>query len=230
MDSTLLNRRAAIFVSSMQPLDDNILATYIKTFEPLKMYPSVNKGFGLKITPNGLIQEEINTLDLKYLDESVKITIGANRFDIVSTKSDEDINAFLLRVNEIKTKIKSIVNTEITRLALCATVTYSMDTKKNVEIYHKLSSQDDSPVEWLTRKVIRTDIEDKEKNIKLNNVYTISVNEPQLPNIYNLVLDIDINTHINNNVESINQLETSFWSYASGSITNAIKDYSDLFE
>lgn len=230
MDSTLLNRRASLFISSMQPLDDNILAMYIKTFEPLKMYPSINKGFGLKITPNGLIQEEINTLDLKYLDESVKITIGANRFDIISTKNDEDINAFLNRIKEIKVKIEPIVNTAITRLALCATVTYPLDMKKNVDIYHKLSSQDDAPVEWLTRKVIRAEIGDDEKNIKLNKVYTISVNEPQLPNIYNLVLDIDINTHINNNVESINQHETIFWPYASESITNAIKYYSDLFE
>ena len=81
MDIQLHNRRATLFVSGLQNFTENVLSKYILEFSNLGLLPSVNKGFDIKITPNGVESEDVISLDLKKLDETLKVAFGPDRID-----------------------------------------------------------------------------------------------------------------------------------------------------
>ena len=100
MDTQLHNRRATLFVSGLQNFTENVLSKYISEFSNLGLLPSVNKGFGIKITPNGIEPEDVISLDLKKLDETLKVAFGPDRIDIVSTQTNETWDSFCTTIIE----------------------------------------------------------------------------------------------------------------------------------
>lgn len=106
MDVQLHNRRATLFTLGMLNFTETLLTKYISEFSNLGLLPSVNKGFGIKITPNGIEQEEVISLDLKKLDETLKVSFGPDRIDIVSTKINETWDSFCRITKEISEIIK----------------------------------------------------------------------------------------------------------------------------
>ena len=70
MEWKIVNRRATLFVANPFNITEDILPLYISEFSNMRLLPSVNKGIGFKITPRGIEQEEVLSLDLKYLDNT----------------------------------------------------------------------------------------------------------------------------------------------------------------
>ena len=229
MNTQIVNRRATFFFVGQLNFNESILSKYISEFFQLNLLPSVNKGLGIKITPNGIEPEEVISLDLKKMDETLKVSFGPNRVDIVSTKVDdcwESFNATILRISLILKNERLVFN----RLALCANVSFSLDSGVGEETYRFLTNNDEHPVEWQIRKVIRTKFND---SILVNNVYTLSrnavvVNGTDLSD--KLILDLDFNTLSGTSVELIEAIQDSYWEATSAMIDDGIKHYISIFE
>lgn len=229
MNTQIVNRRATFFFVGQLNFNESILSKYISEFSQLNLLPSVNKGLGIKITPNGIEPEEVISLDLKKMDETLKVSFGPNRVDIVSTKVDdcwESFNATILRISLILRNERLVFN----RLALCANVSFSLDPGVGEQAYRILTNNDDHPVEWQIRKVIRTKFND---SILVNNVYTLSrnavvVNDTDLSD--KLILDLDFNTLSGTSVELIEAIQDSYWESTSAMIDDGIKHYISIFE
>ena len=95
MEVSVLNRRATLFVvPPIEVITESNLQKYISAFSDLKLLPSVNKGLALKITPQGVIQETVVSIEMKLIDDSFKVTTGPDRFDIFSIKKNKILNLF----------------------------------------------------------------------------------------------------------------------------------------
>ena len=233
MDTQLLNRRATLFVSGLQNFTEALLSKYISEFSNLGLLPSINKGFGIKITPNGIEPEEVVSLDLKKLDESLKVTFGPDRIDIVSTQVNETWHSFCKTITEIS----NIINKngmKFNRLALCANVSYALDDGQGNLAYTKLTKTDNEfPVEWQIRKVIRKELENNNQEcVLVNYVYTltrndITVNKSNMRD--KLILDLDFNTMAGISVEKIATIQSSFWGIMATKIENIIEKYKNIF-
>lgn len=104
---------------------------------------SVNKGFGIKITPNGIEPEDVISLDLKKLDETLKVAFGPDRIDIVSTQTNETWDSFCKTIIEISSIVNKI-GMKYNRLALCANISYALDNGQGNLAYAKLTKMSTS--------------------------------------------------------------------------------------
>lgn len=230
MNTQIINRRATFFFVGQLNFNESILSKYISEFAQLSLLPSVNKGLGIKITPNGIEPEEVISLDLKKMDETLKVSFGPNRVDIVSTKVDdswESFNSTILKISSILRNERLIFN----RLALCANVSFSLDSGIGEQAYGFLTNNNEEhPVEWQIRKVIRNKFND---SILVNNVYTLSrnavvVNDTDLSD--KVILDLDFNTLSGTSIELIETIRDSYWEATSAMIDDGIKHYISIFE
>ena len=67
MEWKFVNRRATLFVANPFNITEDILPLYVSEFSKMKLLPSVNKGLGFKITPQGIEQEEVLSLNYLYM-------------------------------------------------------------------------------------------------------------------------------------------------------------------
>ena len=168
---------------------------------------------------------------MKYLDETLKVSIGPERIDIVSKKADENWDSFREFLMKISKEITSQFNNDIIRYAQCASIRLKLDLKHAQEAYQKLFvDKDSNPVEWQLRKVHRTQLlsSDNKVSVKVNNVYNLSrnnviVNGENLSNI--VTLDMDVNTLVGSDINSLKQIQELFWVSSSATIQNAIDNY-----
>lgn len=107
MKATILERRATLFVGATIKVTSDNIPIFITTFSQMGLLPSVNRGVGIKVTPKGIEQEDVISLDMKYLDETVKVSIGPDRIDIVSKKVDENWDTFREFVLKIAKEIRT---------------------------------------------------------------------------------------------------------------------------
>ena len=232
METEVINHRATLFVSTPINIDEHTLPKFVEAFNGLGLLPSVNKGLGLKFTPQGVVQENVISLDMKYLDDTLKVSIGSNRFDIVCTNKAETIDTFLEKVKSIIIAISKAYLDPFTKLALCSTIFFNIDVSLLDKVYGKVVNiQDEFPVEWQIRKVLRSKVEDKNKTLTINNVYTLSRNIMQIGTevpIDRILLDMDINTIIGTPPDALEQLQTKFWNEASTTIENTVQNYKKL--
>lgn len=235
MEWKFANRRATLFVANPFNITEDILPLYISEFSKMNLLPSVNKGIGFKITPQGIEQEEVLSLDLKYLDNTLKVTFGPDRADIASTKVGETWESFRAIVDKIVNILSSQMNHRVIRLALCGSIVYSMDEEKSMKIYSKLAKiRNEQPVEWQLRKVLRNQLttDDGTKSVMVNNVYTLT-NTILIPGISNrkgVMLDMDINTMVGTSSENVLAIQGKFWIHAASVIDEAVVHYQSVFE
>lgn len=233
MDTQLHSRRATLFVSGLQNFTEDVLSKYISEFSNLGLLPSVNKGLGIKITPNGIEPEDVISLDLKKLDETLKVTFGPDRIDIVSTQTNETWDSFCKTIIEISSIVNKI-GMKYNRLALCANISYVLDNGQVNLAYAKLTKNtDEYPVEWQIRKVIRKKLENVKEDVWINYVYTLSRNDIIVNNSSmadKLILDLDFNTLVGTPIEQIAGIQDSFWMEIANQIDKAIEHYKLIFE
>ncbi|WP_071146664.1 hypothetical protein [Bacteroides ihuae] len=231
MEADVINRRATLFVSVPIVINGETLPKFVEAFNGLNLLPSVNKGLGLKFTPQGVVQENVISLDMKYLDETLKVSIGPDRFDIVGTKRNESMDEFLKKVRDIIAAI-SKTYPEFTRLALCSTLFFDMNISLLNKVYQKIASvQDEYPIEWQIRKILRDKIEKTGEVLTINKAYTLSRNITQIgpeDPTDRILLDIDINTVVGNDLKILNHQQSEFWDTATSAIEDAVKYYKDL--
>lgn len=232
MEANVLNRRATLFVvPPLEAITENNLQNYISAFAELKLLPSVNKGLALKITPQGVVQETVVSIEMKLIDDSFKVTTGPDRFDVFSNQKEQDINSFLEKLHKTIDAIKKVYSGPITRLALCSTFLFNMDSKLLRDSYRKITkNEDEYPVEWQLRKVLRSELGEDNK-ITVNNVSTISRNIAQIETKAPadvVILDVDINTLVGTDVNLIKNLEKDFWQYAADKIQKEQEYYLTL--
>ena len=235
MEWKFVNRRATLFVSNPFNITGDILPLYISEFSKMNLLPSVNKGIGFKITPQGIEQEDVLSLNLKYLDNTLKVNFGPDRADIESTKPNETWDSFQAIVDKIIKILSSQMNHKVVRLALCGSIIYSMDEEKSMQVYSKLAKiKNEQPVEWQLRKVLRTKIatNDGKNNVTVNNVYQLT-NTILIPGINTrkgVLLDMDVNTLVGTNSDNILAIQNKFWKNASSVIDEAVVHYQSVFE
>ena len=231
MSIQLNQRRATLFIAGQLNFTEEVLPQYISEFSSLGLLPSVNKGFGIKITPKGIEPETVVSLDLKRLNDTLKVSFGPDRVDIVSTKSDETWISFCDIIKEISNVLINKMQLKYSRLALCANVVYSIGTLGN-SAYEKLTkTNDEHPVEWQIRKVIRNEI--KDTSIQINNVYTLSHNDIGIDGTDSsdkLILDFDLNTLVGTSIDKLMSIQDSFWSDMSSRIKERIGYYESIFK
>lgn len=231
MNANIIERRATLFVArQMQITGDNIPA-FIKSFSKLSLFPSVNKGIGIKLTPKGIEQEEVISLDMKYLDETLKVSIGPDRVDIVSKRKDETWDSFREIVMQISSAVVTDFNNTIVRYAQCATIRIKLDQQLADNAYAKLFRDAESaPVEWQFRKVTRGQIQapDEQSSVIVNNVYNLTRNNAIIDgrNISNIImLDMDVNTLINSDMNQLIRIQEQFWIESAHTIEEAVTYY-----
>ena len=230
-----MNRRATLFVASAFKITEDILPVYVSEFSKMNLLPSVNKGLGFKITPQGIEQEEVLSLNLKYLDNSLKVNFGPDRADIESTKAGETWETFRTTVDKIVNILSTNMNHRVVRLALCGSIIYSMDEDKSMQIYSKLAKiKNEQPVEWQLRKVLRTKLttDDGTKSVIVNNVYqlTNTILIPDINTRKGVLLDMDVNTLVGTSADNILAVQGKFWTHASSVIDEAVVHYQSVFE
>lgn len=231
METKILNRRATLFVNTPMIYNDQTLPDYIQSVAELKLIPSLNKGLGVKIAPDGsVIPEQMISLDLKNIEDSFKVTLGIDRFDIVSSLNDNSLDCFLQKVKEVINALNKIYSGKYNRLALGSVCIFYTTPEKMNLLYNKMvnTESEEQPVEWSIRKVIRTAIENERYRLIINNVYTISrrtVIEGG-SNTDSIVLEHDINTLVGSDLSAIADLSDLFIQKASETISESINSYS----
>lgn len=211
--------------------NDQTLPDYIQSVAELKLIPSLNKGLGVKIAPDGsVIPEQMISLDLKNIEDSFKVTLGIDRFDIVSSLNDNSLDCFLQKVKEVINALNKIYSGKYNRLALGSVCIFYITPEKMNLLYNKMvnTESEELPVEWSIRKVIRTAIENEKYRLVINNVYTISrrIVIEDGSNTDSIVLEHDINTLVGSDLSAIADLSDLFIQKASETISESINSYS----
>ena len=231
METKILNRRATLFVNTPMIYNDQTLPDYIQSVAELKLIPSLNKGLGVKIAPDGsVIPEQMISLDLKNIEDSFKVTLGIDRFDIVSSLNDNSLDCFLQKVKEVINALNKIYSGKYNRLALGSVCIFYITPEKMNLLYNKMvnTESEELPVEWSIRKVIRTAIENEKYRLVINNVYPISrrIVIEDGSNTDSIVLEHDINTLVGSDLSAIADLSDLFIQKASETISESINSYS----
>ena len=235
METKILNRRATLFINTPMIYNDQTLPDYIQSVAELKLIPSLNKGLGVKIAPDGsVIPEQMISLDLKNIEDSFKVTLGIDRFDIVSSLNDNSLDCFLQKVKEVINALNKIYSGKYNRLALGSVCIFYITPEKMNLLYNKMvnTESEEQPVEWSIRKVIRTTIENEKYKLVINNVYTISrrIVIEDGSNTDSIVLEHDINTLVGSDLSAIADLSDLFIQKASETISESINSYSKYID
>lgn len=235
METKILNRRATLFINTPMIYNDQTLPDYIQSVAELKLIPSLNKGLGVKIAPDGsVIPEQMISLDLKNIEDSFKVTLGIDRFDIVSSLNDNSLDCFLQKVKEVINALTKIYSGKYNRLALGSVCVFYITPEKMNLLYNKMvnTESEEQPVEWSIRKVIRTTIENEKYKLVINNVYTISrrIVIEDGSNTDSIVLEHDINTLVGSDLSAIADLSDLFIQKASETISESINSYSKYID
>ena len=234
MNTKIQQRRATLFVTPQINLTEEILPKYISEFSNLGLLPSINKGLGIKFTTQGIEPEEVISLDLKILDDTLKVSFGPDRVDIVSTKESETWDSFRNTAMRISFILRNTMNLRINRLALCASVSFVLEQGIGNIAYGRLTSTEEKPVEWQIRKVVRSSIKTLDnKQAIINEVLTITrndinINEKNLGDVLNV--EFDINTLVGTSIDTINTVEELFWVSSASQIENGISSYKAVFD
>lgn len=231
MNATITERRATLFVANQMLITGENIPVFIASFSKLNLFPSVNKGIGIKVSPKGIEKEDVISLDMKYLDETLKVSIGPDRIDIVSKRINENWDSFRELVMQISSTVVNDLNNVIVRYAQCATIKIKLDQQLAEKSYAKLfKSTEEYPVEWQFRKVIRDMLQslDGKARVFVNNVYDLSrdnaiVEDRNISNI--ITLEMDINTLINSDIHQLSQVQELFWVYSAQTIEKAKESY-----
>lgn len=231
MNANILERRATLFVARQMSITGDNIPVYITSFGKLGLFPSVNRGIGIKLTPKGVEQEDVISLDMKYLDETLKMCIGPDRIDIVSKRTNETWDTFRDIVMQISSAVVADLNNTIVRYAQCATIRLKLEQQLADNAYAKLFRDAEvTPVEWQFRKVTRNHIQsaDKQSSVIVNNVYNLSRNNAIIDgrNISNIImLEMDVNTLINSDMNQLSNIQELFWVSSAHTIETAIASY-----
>lgn len=227
IDKTVLNRKATLFVTPPSGIiDEQQVFEYTKAFSAMKLLPSINKGMSLKITPQGIVQEPVNTFEMKKIDDSFKITSGPDRIEIISSKKDESMGDFLVLVNQATSILQSLIKAPIVRLALFDSEAYFFDIAQIDKAYGLfVNGSEEKPIEWQMQKVLRGHLSE-DNTIVINKVYTVSRNQIGIngsPAKDAILLSAEVNTPLGINVDVLKKSISIFWKNAA----DIINEYLD---
>lgn len=227
IDKTVLNRKATLFVTPPSGIiDEQQVFEYTKAFSTMKLLPSINKGMSLKITPQGIVQEPVNTFEMKKIDDSFKITSGPDRIEIISSKKDESMGDFLVLVNQATSILQGLIKAPIVRLALFDSEAYFFDIAQIDKAYGLfVKGSEEKPIEWQMQKVLRGHLSE-DNTIVINKVYTVSRNrigKNGSPAKDAILLSAEVNTPLGINVDVLKKSISIFWTKAA----DIINEYLD---
>lgn len=227
IDKTVLNRKATLFVTPPSGIiDEQQVFEYTKAFSTMKLLPSINKGMSLKITPQGIVQEPVNTFEMKKIDDSFKITSGPDRIEIISSKKDESMGDFLVLVNQATSILQGLIKAPIVRLALFDSEAYFFDIAQIDKAYGLfVNGSEEKPIEWQMQKVLRGHLSE-DNTIVINKVYTVSRNRIGIngsPAKDAILLSAEVNTPLGINVDVLKKSISIFWTKAA----DIINEYLD---
>lgn len=227
IDKTVLNRKATLFVTPPSGIiDEQQVFEYTKAFSTMKLLPSINKGMSLKITPQGIVQEPVNTFEMKKIDDSFKITSGPDRIEIISSKKDESMRDFLVLVNQATSILQGLIKAPIVRLALFDSEAYFFDIAQIDKAYGLfVNGSEEKPIEWQMQKVLRGHLSE-DNTIVINKVYTVSRNQIGIngsPAKDAILLSAEVNTPLGINVDVLKKSISIFWTKAA----DIINEYLD---
>lgn len=227
IDKAVLNRKATLFVTPPSGIiDEQQVFEYTKAFSTMKLLPSINKGMSLKITPQGIVQEPVNTFEMKKIDDSFKITSGPDRIEIISSKKDESMGDFLVLVNQATSILQSLIKAPIVRLALFDSEAYFFDIAQIDKAYGLfVNGSEEKPIEWQMQKVLRGHLSE-DNTIVINKVYTVSRNQIGIngsPAKDAILLSAEVNTPLGIDVDVLKKSMSIFWTKAA----DIINEYLD---
>lgn len=227
IDKAVLNRKATLFVTPPSGIiDEQQVFEYTKAFSTMKLLPSINKGMSLKITPQGIVQEPVNTFEMKKIDDSFKITSGPDRIEIISSKKDESMGDFLVLVNQATSILQSLIKAPIVRLAFFDSEAYFFDIAQIDKAYGLfVNGSEEKPIEWQMQKVLRGHLSE-DNTIVINKVYTVSRNQIGIngsPAKDAILLSAEVNTPLGINVDVLKKSISIFWKKAA----DIINEYLD---
>ena len=233
MFNELLIRRSTFFVKDKIVVDNENVIKIASSLSKFGLVPSANKGFEFKITPNGITQEEVFSLEMKTFNDSFKIVFSQDRIDLICNKISEidkieSLDSFLKKTKEIFDILKNAYSLSITRVALYANICFDIPLASLDNIYCRLVNSDERPREWQLRKVLSATLL---PIIQINNVHSLARNIAQI-GFENkpkdrILCELDINTNPVEGLVLTDNDINNFWSYASESICDTIDKYSE---
>lgn len=224
MDFKKISYRVTLFQTPQDPLSQDFIVQFFIPFAQLRYMPSVNKGTAVKVLPDGQFQvSEAWSADFKKDDNSTKVTLTADRIDIIN-ETNMSWDAFIKNAYEVMEVVSKFFNT-YNRIAVGTTFDSQKNESLEKDLYDLLFKNEFNPnmVEWSSRVVERKTITHDNSSIDINNVTTVTaLNEPKIINI-----DFDFNTVVGSNVEFVQKLRNKFIEEAQHTIQaqiNAIID------
>lgn len=230
MDYQVLNKRITIFPEPSLTFDEKYIAAYINEFLDMKLLPSISKGYQVKFTADRYTGEEVMTLNLKRLDDSLMAEFNPDRVDIITRVANKSWEDFYNDAMQIVGRLVEKLDVRISRIALGANIKYVVGSELKDKAYNKLvvSNTEESPVEWNIRKVIRSNFASENGNeIPLNNVYTLSLAES---NQDCLNLELDYNTVVNAGADTVTSERERIIQKFMESVTHDTDLYRKTFE
>lgn len=168
MDNIIFNYRATVFTKKIDITNDNVvkLTTLMK---PYGLLPNFVSEMALQLTPAGIQQMPVQSLELKKLDGSLIVKFSMDRIDVVRNKiSIGDALETIEDFSNIAYGILSIIMTDFSldtsRMALCCNSTLKLANNEDINIlYSKLATnigpfQSEYPVEWELRQVHKIEL------------------------------------------------------------------------
>ena len=214
-------KRITLFPSDAKPLTEESLMDYIRAFGDLKYIPFVNRGIAIAMGNPGdtnPIPREIFTVDLRNKDNSITISISAERIDIISSAQD-DFSKFLETSELIFRILDSIHSSGYNRIATGAEFLHAYsreEINKMMEGSTKIPFNQEV-VEWSERSASRKSFSPDNSDVTLlyNDVTTIYINiSEDNSDSYKFKTEYDINTYIPQNKEIISCYKKDFLNMA----------------
>lgn len=237
MKRKILDRRGTLFCGEQNKVDVTNYMIFIDALKGLNVLPSVNKGVGFNIKPDGSVsQEEILSLDFSGSDDpTFKISFGPGRIDISSSNPEIGMEFFMEKMKKVVDALKCIYIEGYIRYALCATIMFEVDSDNLNKAYELFMKNDkgENPIEWSIRKVLRTRLVEAEHAVDINNVYTVSrgaFQRPEMLPVDALILEQDINTVMGADISSLSCLQKLFFVESAKKIEESSDEYLELFD
>lgn len=234
MEPIEINKRATFFLVESLLLDIEKIQTIAEFFSGvLDLMPVSNKRIQMKITPSGVVtSSEEKGIEMKRVDDSLRVTFDSNRVDVFSTQS-QSMREFLDVIRVIKETLNRLEVGLYARFALCHQMYYICTEEQFDKCYRATFCNADKPsIEWNAQRVIREKFSD-ESLLMMNNIIFIGrvLNANVDGNLINekLLLNIDVNTVPNSDITEINNNVDGFFERAMQIIEDDERLINDIF-
>lgn len=233
MNPIEIDKRATLFVAEPLSLEGAMMQRIQEEFSGvLDLVPSYSKRYQLKFAQTGVDTSEEKSIEMKRVDDSLRVTFDRNRIDVFSTEGNT-LQEFVEIFNQLKMVLERIEIKNFRRIAMCHQTYYDCSEEQFDACYRYVFREPaNACVEWNAQRVSREPIAEGAELllndiVMLGRVLNANVNG-QLIND-KLLLNLDINTIPGSNIDQVNDNLDLFFNRAIELIERHERSISGIF-